>query len=418
MIGTNASTGNLNTLQFEPLSADFAQDPYPAYKEMRELAQPYYYEAEDTWMLTRFADVQSVVLDKTMLRVVDENLSKEERYERKKRMNMHDMPHHERFVQMSLLDSEGEVHDRLRKMVFREFTPALVEGQRDAIQQIVNSILNDFDGRQEIDFVGDFAAHIPGRIIGRVLGVPDEDCYKLRQWSEEIVQFWNIGRTDEDKRVAENATKEFYEYLIFLLAQRKKHPREDLLTRLQHEQNAGRTTEDELVSLCMQILRAGHGSTIDVLSSGMHALLRFPDQRALLATEPNLMKSAIQEMFRFESPLPYFHRFATQDTVVGGQHFKVGTRFGLLYGAANRDPEQFDSPDNFDIARSPNRHIAFGGGVHFCLGNHLARLDMDVIFSTLNRRFNSIELVDKAPEYKRGLSVRGPKSLRIALKPA
>jgi cytochrome P450 len=123
-------------------------------------------------------------------------------------------------------------------------------------------------------------------------------------------------------------------------------------------------------------------------------------------------------MFRFESPLPYFHRFATRDSLVAGQEFNSGTRFGLLYGAANRDPTRFNEPNKFDITRNPNRHIAFGGGTHFCLGNHLARLDMDVIFTTLNEKFNSFELVEENPIYKRGLSVRGPKSLKIAWKPS
>jgi cytochrome P450 len=181
--------------------------------------------------------------------------------------------------------------------------------------------------------------------------------------------------------------------------------------------DAGRLSEDELIATAMLILMAGHGSTIDVLGSGMHALLRFPDQHQKLRADPALISTAVQEMFRFEAPLPYFHRFATKDCEIGGRAFKAGTRFGLLYGAANRDPARFGHPDMFDITRSPNRHIAFGKGAHLCLGNHLAALDMDVIFSTLNRRFAKIELAGGPPEYKRGLSVRGPVSLRIAVTP-
>jgi cytochrome P450 len=164
----------------------------------------------------------------------------------------------------------------------------------------------------------------------------------------------------------------------------------------------------------MLILLAGLGSTIDVLGSGLHALLRFPDQMARLRAEPGLIQTAVPEMFRFESPLPFFHRYATAETTIAGHAFPRGTKFGLLYGAANRDPTQFDHPDRFDPGRRPNRHLAFGGGAHFCLGNHLARLDMEVIFSTLLRRFARIELIEEPP-YKRGLSVRGPQSLRIAV---
>lgn len=402
---------------FDPLSAEFAQDPHKIYEAMRATGRPIYYEPEGTWMLTRFADVEAIALNKTMLRAPEDHRRPEEIRAYKVKLNMHDMPHHERFVQISMLDSEGETHSRLRKVVFREFTPALIEKQRPAIQAFVDRLLEGLADRESIDFVSDFAAQVPGHIIGRVLGVPDEDCPQLRVWSETIVKYWDIGRTAERKQATENATKEFYDYLTSLLAKRAAAPQEDLLTRLQDYKNAGQISEDELISLCMLILKAGHGSTIDVLGSGMHALLKFPDQMQRLRTDPSLMKTAIQEMFRYESPLPYFHRFATEDVEVSGQSFESGTRFGLLYGAANRDPEKFENPGQFDVGRTPNRHIAFGGGVHFCLGNHLARLDMDVIFSTLLGRFRSIELLEE-PTYKRGLSVRGPEALQIALKAA
>lgn len=400
---------------FDPLSDAFAADPYASYGALRALPHPYYAKDLDAWLLTKFADVEAVALDKTMVRSNDEFLSAAERLEQRRKRNWHDMPHHERFVQFNLLESEGAVHDRLRKLVFREFTPAMILKQRDAIQGFVDQLLGTLLDRGEIDFVEDFAAHVPGHIIGRILGVPDKDCPQLRIWSEDVVRFFNVGCDDSDKRRAEQATKEFYDYLIGLLKQREVTPEDDLLTRLQVQMHAGAISEDELISTSMLILMAGHGSTIDVLGSGMHALLELPDQAAKLRAEPGLIKTAVQEMFRYQSPLPYFHRIATRDCVVGGQEFKAGTVFGLLYGAANRDPARFENPDVFDVSRTPNRHIAFGGGAHFCLGNHLARLDMDVIFTTLHQRFADIQLVDDRPVYKRGLTVRGPKSLRIAL---
>lgn len=400
-------------ISLDPHSAAFAADPYATYSAMRSLQRPYYYDAVDTWMLTSIADVEAVALNKTMLRNNEEFVSEDDRKAQQRAINFHDMPHHERYVQVNLLESEGATHDRLRKVVFREFTPAMIARQRDAIQAFVDRLLEELIDRDDVDFVGEFAAHVPGHIIGRILGVPDEDCPQLRHWSEEVVRFFDPGRDDEDKVRAEQATKEFYEYLLTLLAERQKNPQEDLLSRLIEHRDAGHLSQDELISTTMLILMAGHGSTIDVLGSGMHALLRFPDQHRRLRAEPGLMKTAVQEMFRFESPLPYFHRFATEDTEVGGQMFPAGTRFGLLYGAANRDPARFENPDVFDVGRNPNRHMAFGGGAHFCLGNHLARLDMDVIFSTLNNRFSDFELVED-PEYKRGLSVRGPKALRIS----
>ncbi|WP_247743405.1 cytochrome P450 [Shimia sp. R10_1] len=400
-------------MEFDPHGSAFAADPYPSYAAMRALQTPFYYEEIDTWMLTRMSDVEAVALNKTMLRNNEAFIGEKERQRQKRAINFHDMPYHERFVQVNLLESEGETHSRLRKVVFREFTPAMISKQRDAIQSFVDRLLNELSDQDEVDFVGEFAAHVPGHIIGRMLGVPDEDCPLLRHWSEEVVRYFDPGRGDADKQRAEQATKEFYEYLLALLDTREKAPQDDLLSRLVSHRDEGRLSQDELISTAMLILMAGHGSTIDVLGSGMHALLKFPDQHDRLRADGSLMKTAVQEMFRFESPLPFFHRFATEDCEVGGMRFPAGTRFGLLYGAANRDPDRFEQPDTFDVARAPNRHMAFGGGGHFCLGNHLARLDMDVIFSTLNARFATIELAEAAPEYKRGLSVRGPEALRV-----
>ena len=165
----------------------------------------------------------------------------------------------------------------------------------------------------------------------------------------------------------------------------------------------------------MLILMAGHGSTIDVMGSGMNALLENPDQLARLRQEHSLIQTAVQEMFRYESPLPFFHRHATEATEVLGKTYPKGTTFGLLYGSANRDPERFPDADKFDISRKPNRHIAFGRGAHLCLGNHLSRLDMEIVFLTLLDKAKRIELATDDVSFKRSLSVRGPTSLPLSL---
>lgn len=236
----------------------------------------------------------------------------------------------------------------------------------------------------------------------------------LRTWSENIVQYFDIDRSPERKALAERTAGEFADYLRALQRSRRQTPRDDLTSKLMAAQDAGDMSEDEFLSTAMLILMAGHGSTIDVLGSGLHALLTFPDQLQRLRGDLSLMPTAVQEMFRFECPLPFFDRYARAEVRVGEKTFPKGTRFGLLYGAANRDPAQFERPDSFDIGRKPNRHLAFGGGAHFCLGNHLARLDMEIIFSTLLSRFANIELISP-PHYKPGLSVRGPKALHVRL---
>ncbi|WP_067736685.1 cytochrome P450 [Novosphingobium naphthalenivorans] len=403
---------------FDPLSDAFARDPYSVYRELRACDGPVYHPRLHIWLLSRFSDVSAAAVNSNCVRSLEAAFPAEEVARRKIAQNWHDMPNHARFVQRSLLDSDGPAHDRLRKQAFRAFTPALIARQREAIERFVDHLIDGLLARGTIDFIADFACHVPGRVIGRVLGVPDEVSAQLRIWSENIVQFFDVGRSTEHKQLAEAATTEFHAYLTGLIAEREAVPRDDLISDLIGRRNAGMMSEDELISLCMLILMAGHGSTIDVLGSGMHALLRFPEAMMALRENPALIAPAIQEMFRFESPLPFFHRYLTEDTVIAGKTLPKGATIGLLYGAANRDPLQFTQADRFDVQRAGNRHLAFGSGPHVCLGNHLARLDMEIIFTTLLQRTRAIELAGEEPAYKRGLAVRGPVSLNVTLAPA
>lgn len=400
---------------FDPQSEAFAQNPYDAYELLRRNDEPWFYDSVDGWLLSRYEDVDRAARDPRLVRSLEAFMGDEDMAEERRKMNWHDMPNHSRFIQVSLLDSDGDAHFRLRLLVLREFSRSFVERQREMIQRYVDSLLDQLLQEKEFDFVADLACHVPGHIIGNVLGVPDEDCPQLRTWSENVVQFFDIARTEAHKQLAERATTEFYHYLLDLITQREKKPKEDLVSTLIAARNADELNETELISTCMLILMAGHGSTIDVLGSGMHALLRYPDEFARLRQKPEHIHTAVQEMFRFESPLPFFHRYATEEIDVLGRRYPKGTKFGLLYGSANRDSNKFPAADRFDVTRTPNRHIAFGKGAHLCLGNHLSRLDMEVIFLALIKRVKTIELMEDEPQYKKGLSVRGPKSLRVLL---
>lgn len=402
-----------STIQFDPLSQAFAADPYTVYRQMREAGEPFYFEGQNMWMLSRYDQVLAVATDPHMVRALEGIRPPEEIAEWQRRANWHDMPYHERVVQFSLLDSDGPVHRRLRKLIFGAFTNDSIAGLEPVVQGWVDHLLDNLEDRDTIDFIGDFAAHIPGYVIGQLLGAPAEDRVQLRLWSEQIVQFFDVDRSNERKQIAEKATRDFYHYLTALKAKRAAEPRDDLISKMLRDEAAGHYSQDEFISTCMLVLMAGHGSTIDVLGSGMHTLIRHPSTLESLKHDLSKLPVAIQEIFRYEPPLPFFHRHATKDVKVGGRFFPAGTTFGLLYGAANRDPVQFADPDLFDIERTPNRHLAFGGGAHLCLGNSLARLNMKVIFASLLQRFETIELVDEDVVYKRGLSVRGPKALPI-----
>jgi len=405
-------------LVFDPLAESFSKDPYAVYAQLRKLDEPYYFDGFDGFVLSRFDDVEKAALTPTFVRAPGAFMTDEELAAERRKANWHDMPNHARFVQVNLLESDGDDHFRLRKVVINMFTGRYVERHRGMIQRYVDQLLDELIEKRDIDFTADLACHVPGHIIGNVLGVPDEDCPQLRIWSEDVVRFFDVGRDDDDKALAERSTTEFYEYLCDLIAVRRKQPKDDLVSTLIAAQKAGQIDETELIATCMLILMAGHGSTIDVMGSGMHALLQHPEQMARLREDPGLINTAVQEMFRYESPLPFFHRYATEACDVMGTPYPKGTKFGLLYASANRDPERFENADQFDIARSPNRHIAFGRGAHLCLGNHLSRLDMEIMFLTLLRRTKSIELNTDVVDFKRGLSVRGPEALPLALNPA
>jgi cytochrome P450 len=403
-------------MTFDPLSPGFAQDPYSVYAALRAQPGPQYFAGFDVWLLSRFDDVSAAALNPKLVRTLDGIAAPAAIAAQKRAANWHDMPFHSRFVQFSLLDSDGATHDRLRKLVLREFSPAAIARLKAETQTFVGALLDDALARGEIDFVEDFAAQIPGHIIGRMLGVPDVDCDRLRLWSENIVQYFDIDRSDEKKVLAENTTAEFYDYLKALAAERLRAPRDDIISTLAAAEQGGRMSHDEFISTCMLILMAGHGSTIDVMASGLHALLRFPAEMTRLRADLALMSGAVQEMFRYESPLPFFHRHAAEDIEIAGRRFARGEKLGLLYGAANRDPAKFVDPDRFDAARAPGRHLAFGNGAHFCLGNHVSRMDMEVVFTMLLNRTATIELLTP-PVYKPGLSARGPQSLRVSLTP-
>ncbi len=401
-------------MRLEPLSDEFARDPYAVYARLRREDAPVWDEGLSLWLLPRFDWVAAAALDKRLVRSPERVFPQEELAARRRAANWHDMKLHSRFVQFSLLDSDGPVHDRLRKLVMREMSAPVITRLKAATESFVAALLDKVLAQGEIDFVADFAAHVPGFVIGRLLGAPDEDCALLCGWSEDIVQFFDVDRSDERKALAEKTTGEFYRYLKSLAAERRTRPRDDLITRLAAAEDAGTLSHDEFVSTAMLLMMAGQGSSIDAMSSGMAALLRFPDQMARLRADPALLPGAVQEIFRFEPPLPFFHRHAAEDMELAGRSFLKGTSFGLLYGAANRDPAAFADPDHFDVGREPNRHLAFGYGAHLCLGNHLARMTLETVFSALLARTREIAFLEE-PEWKRGLAVRGPKALHISL---
>ena len=400
-------------MQIDPASSRFAADPYAIYARMRAHG-PVWFEPTGMWLLSRHEDVARVAADPLMVRSL-EGIAAPEAVQRQQRAeNFHDMPFHERFVQTSLLDSDGPKHRRLRREVFGAFRAAELERLRPAVEAFVAETLARVRGAGRVDFVADVAAHVPGHVISLFLGVPVADAPMLREWSETVVRFFDVDRTAAKKAAAEDATRRFAGYLEALVAERRARPRDDLVSRMIEAERAGAYRGDELVATAMLILMAGHGSTIDAMGSGLHLLLCHEEAHAALRGGADI-DTAVQEMLRFEPPLPFFHRHALRDCEVAGRRFPAGTTFGLLYASANRDEAAFDRADTFDIRREPNRHLSFGRGAHLCLGNALARLSLGIVFRQLLAL--RVRLADHAEpvRYKPGLAVRGPIALPVLI---
>lgn len=399
---------------FNPTSKSFTEDPYAVYAKLRALDAPFYWSDLDMVMLSRFEDVSQVALNSSCVRSLKNHRSLKELQVEKEKSGFDNMPYHERFVQRNLLDTDGSEHIRLRNLVFGAFTTRAVQRLENDIQGYVKTLFKSLPHKTTFNFIGHIASHLPGLVIARFLGVPVSDAARLGAWSEKVVAYYDVDKTPDKKGAAEDAVKAFHDYLVTLKSKRADVPQDDLLSKMVAQEAENLFQSDELIATCMLILMAGHGSTIDVIGTGLLALIKNPEAMNALRDNPALWPNAIEEMFRFEPPLPFFHRHATKDVSIHGNKFPAGTTFGLLYASANRDEAVFSKPKNFDIYRKPNRHMAFGRGAHLCLGNQLAKLNMRVLFTYLFAEYETIEL-DGLPEFKSGLSIRGLKNLPVRL---
>lgn len=296
----------------------------------------------------------------------------------------------------SILESEPPKHTRLRAIVAGAFARGRIERLRPAVAQIADELLDASAARQaetgSFDLIGDYAEPLPVAVIAELLGVPADRRDDLRTWSQRIVRMYDYRRTVEDEQLARAAADEFAAFMAEVADERRANPGDDLLTHLaQVEAEGERLSERELVATGVLLLNAGHEASVNGFGNGVVSLFDVPDQLERLAADPQgLSETAIEEMLRFDSPLHLFERTAKEDTEVAGVPLRAGEKIAALLGAANRDPAAFDDADRFVVDRSPNAHIAFGAGIHFCLGAPLARLELGVTVPRLLERFPAL----------------------------
>jgi cytochrome P450 len=376
----------------EKLSVEFYADPYPTYRALRE-HEPIKRMAGGSYFLTRYDDLVSVYKN-TKLFSSDK---KKEFFPKYGTSPLYE--HHT----TSLVFNDPPAHTSVRRLIMGALSPRAIAEMEGDVIALVDRLLASLGGKGDVDLIGDYAAAIPIEVIGNLLGVPREEREPLRGWSLAILGALEPVIGAEAFARGNTAVRDFLKYLETLVARRRArpgNPERDVLTRLiQGEDNGERLSEKELLHNCIFLLNAGHETTTNLIGNGLVALSQNPDQKKRLIGNPALIKTAVEEILRFESSNQFGNRMTTERVELGGVTLEQGTSLTLCIGAANRDPRQFSDPENFDITRSPNRHLAFGTGAHQCAGMALARLEGTIAIA----RF-----VEKYPAYAlKGAPLRG-----------
>jgi cytochrome P450 len=328
----------------------------------------------------------------------------------------HEGPFTEVFTQVMIFRDPPD-HTRLRALVSKAFTPKTVEALNDRVAVMLDELLAAVEDRRHMDLMADLAYPLPARVICELLGVPAEDQHLFVHHAPALATGLDPSpmRTPGVVAAADEATRAISDYLNQLIDQRRGQPGEDLLSGLiAAEEEGERLTREELVATCLLLMIAGHETTANLIGNGMLALFRHPEQAALLRSDPELDRPAIEELMRYDGPIQMTERIALEDVELGGEHIPKGAMIVLLLGAANRDPDAFSQPDDLDLTRSPNPHTGFGGGSHFCIGAPLARMEARQVIPTLLRRYPNLHPLIDRPEWRPSFTIRGLRELPIA----
>ncbi|CAN5811237.1 cytochrome P450 [soil metagenome] len=392
----------MTDIVFDP--ADLVDDPYPTYARLRDEAPVSWHADTGLWLVARHDDVDRLLRDRRLGRVF-EPYEPRDRYAPWNLLNEH-----------SLLELEPPEHTRLRRLTARPFTPRRIAGLRARIVELTDQLLDavDPDG---FDLMSQFAELLPVEVIAELLGVPTELRAPLRPWSNHIVALYELGYDDATADDAITAASEFTAMLDDLIAWRRRAPGDDLLSALVHADVDGDAlSRDELVATAALLLNAGHEASVNVIGNGVVALLDHPAQLASLRGDGDSMADAVEELIRYDSPLSLFQRTVFEAVEVAGQVLEPGARVGLLLASANRDAQVFEHADTLDLGRSPNPHVGFGAGIHYCLGAPLARMEIAVALERLLGRGAVVELTD-APVRRASFQFRGYERVRVRLAP-
>lgn len=396
--------------KFNPFLPEFRRDPYPFYRKLQTQHPVYFSPALRGWILSRYSDIVEVLQDSRFS--VDRRQSN---LFRRLQPFASLRPDFTEAITRALLMVDPPDHTRLRRLVNKAFTPRVVENLRPRVQLIVDNLLDRVAKRKEMDLIRDLAYPLPVIVISEMLGIAADDHAKFKAWSDALTALVDPMQAEDGMGPAQEAYVQLSAYLRRVFEERRREPRQDLISALVSvEEHGDSLTDAELLSLSALILSAGHETTTNLLGNAVVALLRHPRERRRLQDDPSLIGSAVEEFLRYDSPVQLTDRVATEDCEIVGQTVRKGVLVGLVLASANRDPERFADPDRLDLARQDNHHVAFGHGVHFCLGAALARTEAQIAISALLRRFPDFDGEKDPKEWKRSIVLRGPTSLRLS----
>jgi cytochrome P450 len=368
---------------FDPNRLDpaFYENPYLLYAALRNF-DPVHRCPDGTYFLSRYVDLDRIYRDRTAF-----SSDKKQAFAPKFGVGSPLYEHHT----TSLVFNDAPYHTRVRRQIVGALTPHVLKAMEPDVLALVDTLLDRLEAQCEVDLIGDYAAAVPVEVIGNLLRVPREDRGPLRGWSLAILGALEPVPTVEQLAAGNRAVTEFCAYLRELIAHRRLHPGgdDDLLTRLLRDDQL---TETELAQNCVFLLNAGHETTTNLIGNGLHLVLTHPESLQRLRAEPQLIATAVEECLRFESSNQLGNRLVVERTVVRDVVLEPGTYLTLCIGAANRDPEEFADPDRFDIARQPNRHLAFAAGAHACAGMAVARLEGRIALARAVQRLPNLQL--------------------------
>jgi cytochrome P450 len=395
--------------QVDLFDPGFVADPYPTYARLRSEGPIHRVTIPDgqrPWWIMRYEDVSAFLKDERFVKEERNALTPEQL------AKMPPVPEVIKRLSRDMLDADPPDHQRLRALVSKAFTRRSAERLRGRIQEIAEALLEAVEDKGEMDLIADYAYPLPFTIITELLGVPEEDRGMFREWSDLSVP----GKATPEY-VYVPFMRVFHDSLREMFEEKRKNPKDDLISALARAWEAGEEpSEDEALSTVLLLFEGGHRTTVNLIGNGMLALLRHPDQLRKLQNDPSLIEPAVEEMLRYDSPLETSTgRLAREDVAIGGTVIPKGDGVTGVIAAANRDPERFPNPDTLDITRQDNKHLAFGRGIHYCLGAPLARMEGQVAINTLLRRMPDLRLMGP-PEsltWRRDPPMRGLEELPV-----